>query len=208
MQVVDAALVRVLVVDDHTMFAEAVARSIESELDLELAGAVTTIEAAEAVLTSGRVDAVVLDIELNGESGIDLLRNWSSRLPDCSFVLLATSVRRESVLEALECGAAAVISKSRPADDLIAAVRAARNGRLSILLETAADDDQISELGLTDREVGILRLLAEGQADSEIAEALHISRNTVRTHVRRAFAKLGASSRLEAVAVARRHGVL
>lgn len=111
-------------------------------------------------------------------------------------------------MEALECGAAAVISKSRPADDLIAAVRAARNGRLSILLETAADDDQISELGLTDREVGILRLLAEGQADSEIAEALNISRNTVRTHVRRAFAKLGASSRLEAVAVARRHGVL
>ena len=200
--------IRVLVIDDHAMFAEAVARAVDVEPDLVLVGTALNIEDADRALAMNDIDAAILDIDVAGESGVELLRTWSRKLPDASFVVLVTEVRREVVLEVLEAGAAAVISKSRPAEDLMSAVRAARNGRLSVLLETAAEQIDAIEHGLTDRELGIMRLLAEGRSDADIADVLCISRNTVRTHIRRAFAKLGATSRLQAVAIARREHVI
>ena len=200
--------IRVLVIDDHAMFAEAVARAVDVEPDLVLVGTALNLEDADRALAMHDIDAAILDIDVAGESGVELLRTWSRKLPDASFVVLVTEVRREVVLEVLEAGAAAVISKSRPAEDLMSAVRAARDGRLSVLLETAADQSDAIEPGLTDRELGIMRLLAEGRSDADIADILCISRNTVRTHIRRAFAKLGATSRLQAVAIARREHVI
>ena len=200
--------IRVLVIDDHAMFAEAVARAVDVEPDLKLVGTALNLAQADRALALNHIDAAILDIDVAGESGVELLRTWSRKLPDTSFVVLVTEVRREVVLEVLEAGAAVVISKSRPAEDLLSAVRAARNGRLSVLLETAADQIETIEHGLTERELGVMRLLAEGRSDADIGDVLCISRNTVRTHIRRAFAKLGATSRLQAVAIARREHVI
>lgn len=198
----------VLVVDDHAMFGEVVAEAIAGEVDLRLVASVTDICSAGAILMDQPVDVVVLDLQLDGESGMDLLRVWHEKLPETLFILLVASVRSDTVPLALAHGAAAVISKNRPAEDLVAAIRAARSGRVSILIEGAFEDATSKDFGLTDRELGIVKLLADGHADSEIAAVLHISRNTVRTHVRRIFAKLGVSSRLQAVATARRSGVI
>ena len=199
---------RVLVVDDHAMFGEVMADAITGETDLLIVDSVTDIGAAAAILKDQRVDVVILDLELDGESGMDLLRVWHEKLPETLFILLVASVRRDTVGLALSYGAAAIISKNRPAEDLVAAIRAARVGRVSILVEGSFADAASQEFGLTDRELGILKLLAEGQADNEIAANLHISRNTVRTHVRRLFTKMGVTSRVEAVATARRSGVI
>ena len=199
---------RVLVVDDHAMFAEAVSQAVGAEPDLEMVGTATSLSEAEVILTNSAVHAVIVDSDLAGESGIDLLRSWSAKNPDLVFVLLVSNVRRKNILEILEAGAVAVISKSRPASDLVDALRAGRNGRTSVLLEAPIDRSETPDVGLTDREVAIIRLLAEGRTDGDIGEFLCISRNTVRTHVRRAFAKLGASSRLEAVAIARKQRVI
>ena len=199
---------RVLVVDDHAMFAEALARAVGIEPDLELVTTATSIDEADAILRRETVHAVIVDIDLANESGIELLRTWSGKLPDDAFVMLATEIRRDTVLEVLEAGAVAVLSKTRPASDLIEALRSARNGRTSVLLEGPFDRTEPIEMSLTEREVVIVRLLAEGRTDSDFGETLSISRNTVRTHVRRAFAKLGATSRLEAVAIARRQRVI
>ena len=197
-------------VDDHAMFADAVAQAIAHESDLALVCTTTNLRDAEAVLDTLPVDAVIVDCELHDESGVDLLRCWSVKRPDIKFIMLTNDVRRDLVLDVLSAGAAGVISKSRPASDLIDALRSARNGRVSVLLEAEAQVDrpETIDVALTERETSIMRLLAEGRTDGEVGEVLCISRNTVRTHVRRAFAKLGASSRLEAVAIARRHQLI
>lgn len=208
MQDTAVAMYRVLVVDDHAMFAEAVAQAVGAEPDFEMVGTALSIDQAEERLLNASVDSVIVNSDVAGEPTIELLRRWSAKRPNLAFILLVSDVRREGVLELIEAGAVGVISKSRPASDLIDALRAARNGRASILLEAPIERTSSQGTGLTDREIGVLRLLAEGRTDGDIGEVLCISRNTVRTHLRRAFTKLGATSRLEAVAIARERHVI
>lgn len=202
------ALYRVLVVDDHAMFAEAVAQAVGAEPDFEMIGTALCIDRAEAVLERSAVDGVIVNSDVAGEPTIEFMRRWMLKCPDMAFIVLVADVRRENVLELIETGAVGVISKSRPASDLVDALRAARLGRASVLLEAPIERALASDFGLTDREVAVVRLLAEGRTDGDIGDVLCISRNTVRTHVRRSFAKLGATSRLEAVAIARERNVI
>ena len=89
--------IRVLVIDDHAMFAEAVARAVDVEPDLVLVGTALNLEDADRALAMHDIDAAILDIDVAGESGVELLRTWSRKLPDASFVVLVTEVRRDVV---------------------------------------------------------------------------------------------------------------
>jgi DNA-binding NarL/FixJ family response regulator len=161
-------------------------------------------------------DVVVLGGDFGGD-GITVARRLREEQPSTQVVmLLDDDGGGPSARAAIAAGCIGVISKDRGTEDLCNAIRSAARGRsvasvaeLDDLFTTAGrTDDSSHRCGLTGRQFEVLQLMAEGCATDDLAARLYVSRNTVRTHVQHVFRKLGARSRLEAVAIARRSGVL
>lgn len=147
------------------------------------------LTSAGRVIRERRVDVVVVDLELDGESGMDLLRAFREEMPATLFVLLTDSIRPETITEALVVGASAVIGKDRSLDDLLCAIREADLGRTTILVEGDFDAPLMRMFRLTKRELGILDLISQGQANREIAASLFL-----RTRIFWTSAIVGGSS--------------
>lgn len=206
--------IRVLVVDDHRMFAESLVRLLEDESDIEVVGTAARISEATEVVASTTPDMVLLDYLLpdgDGTRAIDEIRRIA---PETRIVVL-TALNDETVLmAALGAGCDGFVTKDRAADELVHAVRAVAAGEVQIpadLLARALPRLRHGEGdggALTRRELEVLELLAEGMPNPEIAGRLHISINTVRNHVQNLLTKLGAHSRLEAVALGIRQGLV
>jgi DNA-binding NarL/FixJ family response regulator len=208
--------VRVLVVDDHRMFAQSLLRILEDESDLDVVGLAGS--GAEAVRLAGDhpADVVLLDYDLPDTDGVRCIAMLRAVLPDARFVMLTGHADADVLAAAIEAGCCGFITKDKATDELIDAVRAAGAGEsvispamLAQLLPRLRHEGQKRDPGaLTARERDVLALLADGLATDQIAARLFVSRNTVRNHVQRLMAKLGAHSRLEAVAIAVRQGVV
>lgn len=204
---------RVLLVDDHRMFAELLSISLETEADFSVVGVAGSGAEALALATESHPDIVVLDYRLPGENGIRVANRLREVLPGVQIVML-TGQEDESLLRsALAAGCAGFVTKDKGIDNLVGAVRAVCAGQVGIDANATAQLATLSPRGrgssrLTNREAEVLMLLADGVSTREIASRLFISLNTARNHVQRLIAKLGAHSRLEAVAVARRSGLL
>lgn len=204
---------RVLLVDDHRMFAELLSVSLEAEADFSVIGVAGSGAEALALATESHPDVVVLDYRLPGENGISVADRLRDALPDVQIVML-TGQEGESLLRsALAAGCVGFVTKDKGIDNLVGAVRAVRAGRVGIDADATTRLATLSPRGrgsarLTNREAEVLTLLADGVSTREVAARLFISLNTARNHVQRLIAKLGAHSRLEAVAVARRNGLL
>ncbi len=204
---------RVLLVDDHTMFAELLRVSLQAEIDFSVVGIAGSGREALELATERHPDVVILDYRLPGENGIGVANRLRAALPDVQIVML-TGQEDESLLRsALAAGCAGFVTKDKGIENLVGAVRAVCAGRVGIDAEATTRLATLSPRGrgssrLTTRESEVLMLLADGVATKEIGERLFISLNTARNHVQRLIAKLGAHSRLEAVAIARRNGLL
>ena len=187
---------KVLVVDDHRMFAESLVHRLEFESDLAVMASVHTLAEAATAIAELIPDVVLLDYSLPDGTGIELAQRIVADHPATRVVML-TGVAGESEQQAArEAGCVAVITKDRAAYEVVRTIR-----------EVAGDLD-LDEPLLTEREVEVLNLLAEGLSSRAIAERLFISLNTSRNHVQHVIAKLGVHSRLEAVAVGRRTGMI
>lgn len=205
---------RVMLVDDHEFVRHAVAQALEGT-DLAVVAQASTGEAAIPLALDTRPEVILLDIHLPGMSGIDVVRELAPQLPDCKIVMLTVSATKMQVMEAIAAGAAGYLTKDLSPEALQRAVRGVRNGHLPMSRTLAAATlRHFSELinrvrasggmeltGLTDRELQVLRFVAQGMTDRQIAALLVLSPRTVEKHVATILRKLGVGTRSQAALV-------
>jgi DNA-binding NarL/FixJ family response regulator len=205
------APLRVLLVDDHALVRSAIRQAIEAP-DIEVVGEARSAEEALELAPQTRPDLMLLDIDLPGLSGIEAVRELAPRLPETKIVMLTVSTDRRDLLDAVRHGAAGYLTKDLSGDALLRAVRGIRRGDLPMSRAHAAlvvdqlargarsapDEPGTLEAVLSAREHEVLRLLADGLTDREIAAALAISPRTVESHVSSLLRKLGVRNRAEA----------
>jgi two-component system, NarL family, nitrate/nitrite response regulator NarL len=206
-----ASPLRVMLVDDHALVRSAVRQAIDAP-DVELVGEAGSAEDAFALALAVRPDVMLLDIDLPGMNGIQMLEELSPRLPDTKIVMLTVSDSDRDMIEALGRGAAGYLTKDLHPEALLRALRGTQKGQLAMsrrhaakvmryFIETArkgrAGNTGGLE-GLSPRENDVLRMLADGITDREIAQALVISPRTVETHVSNILHKLDVRKRAEA----------
>ena len=214
------APIRILIVDAHAMFAQGLARLLDDEPDLRSVGFARTIEEGTGIAERTEPGLVLLDIQLHrreASGGIGLMR----KAAPAAEILLLTSAETSGVrAEAIEAGASGIVSKRWDVGLLIAGIRRAAAGDRTLAtsappatLKRRASNGRSSEpvgrpAALTARELEILTALASGLGTVEVAGALHISPLTVRSHVKNILFKLGVHSKLEAVTLAIRGGLV
>ena len=204
-------LLRVMVVDDHPLVRSAVARAV-SAAEMTIVAEASTAEEALVLAPQVAPDILLLDIAMPGMSGLELLRELGPRLPATKIVLLTVSSSERDVAEAMRYGASGYLTKDLSPEALARSLRATQTGELVMPRRLAARLlARLSRRGLPDpalgdgnaerltaRELDVLRLLADGLGDRDIAAALTISRRTVETHVSSILRKLDVRNRAEA----------
>lgn len=205
--------IRVLLVDDHAMFAQSLVHLLSCDPSIEVVGAMGTVADGLEAARNRPVDVLVVDYQLPDGDGIALAAGVQAEVPGAK-VLMLTGTRDERVLvRAIETGCSGFVTKDKAVDELISAIKAVASGDAWIpsslvgyLLPRLQRTYRGVGSDLTNREIEVLELAARGMTNAAIAEELYLSVNTVRNHVQNAIAKLGAHSKLEAVAVAVREG--
>jgi DNA-binding NarL/FixJ family response regulator len=207
------SVVSVLIVDDHSMVAESLRRVLEREDDLDVVGVAPTARDAVEIASEQHPDVVLMDLGLPDADGVTAAARILDALPDTKILILTGRGSDAVVAEALQAGCVGYLEKTSSVDRVASAIRQAKHGELVISaadLSRAVASPAPSKPAedLTEREIQVLALLAEGMSNRELANELYVSVHTVRAHVRALLAKLGAHSRLEAVAQARRRGLV
>lgn len=211
--------IRVLIADDHRTFAEALKTVIDLERGLVVTEVVTDGRTAVDKVAVERPDVVLMDIEMPELDGIAATREIKRLLPEARVVVLSAHDDEQIVAEAVEAGAAGFLSKLRPVTDVAEAVKAAYRGEplidpadvhaalQHVRKRREEETDARSRVErLTPRQTEILQRMADGLTPEEIASRLEISPHTLRTHVQNILTKLGVHSKLQALALAIRHG--
>lgn len=211
----DAAPVRILIADDHTLFRQGLRRVLELESDFAVVGEAGTAEEAVAAALRERPDVVVLDVSMPG-GGLEAAERIKQASPRTGIVMLTMHEDQEHLMRALRVGANSYLVKDIDSGSLAEAIRAAHTGRpylhpklASVALMQMARGgvkDQLAEL--TDRELEVLRLVGKGANNSEIARTLFISEKTAKNHLTHIFEKIGVSDRTQAALFAVRHGLV
>lgn len=220
--VLDRQTIRVVVVDDHRMFLESLVRLLEDEADIDVVAVAGSSADAVASVAATGPDVVIVDYQLPDESGVRTTASLRATNPGLPVVMLTGQADTSAARAAVEVGCVSFITKDRAAQDLVDAIRSAYMpaGRVAGSVVTPPATGAGASTGLvagwegaratrlSRREREVLGLLADGAGTDTISELLFISRNTVRAHVQRVITKLSAHSKLEAVAIARRRGLL
>ena len=201
---------RVLLVDDHALLRTGVANIINQEPDLRVvAEAGNGVEAIEAYDQRHRPDVTLLDLRMPVMEGVEVVRRIRERDPAARVIVLTTYDTDDEISRALKAGAKAYVLKDISADNLVSCIRDVLAGKTYLAPAAAAKlAEGVTRVQLTPREMATLRLLADGKANKEIANALDISERTVKTHLAHLFEKLGVTSRTEAIKVATRRGLV
>ncbi|WP_327093912.1 response regulator transcription factor [Nocardia vinacea] len=203
-------MIRLLLVDDHAIVRAGLRALLESNDDITVVGDAPTAEAAVAFCTTTPVDLVLMDLSFGpGRSGVDATAELRA-LAQPPNVLVVTNYDTDAdILSAIEAGACGYILKDTPPMELLVAVRSAAAGE-SVLSPAVASKLMIrvrrADTTLSPREIEVLRLVADGSSNREIAKALFLSETTVKSHLVHIYAKLGVRSRTSAVARAREQG--
>lgn len=210
-----AGSIRVLIVDDHAMFASSLSVLLGREPDVEVTGTAASLSAARAALATDPPDVVLLDQRLPDGSGVDALAELKQIAPAARVVVLTGAADDDMLVRATEAGCAGFLEKSGSVDELLQAVRSAAAGEVLVspqllgrLLRRLHRGPVHPRADLTPRELDVLGGISEGLENSAIADRLGVSVNTVRNHVSNLLAKLGAHSKLEALSIAVREGLL
>ncbi len=206
--------IRLLIADDHTLFRQGLARLLGAYDDLDVVDQAESGPEAVRLALAHHPDVVLLDVHMPGGSGLEAVGLIKQQM-NVPVIMLTVSDQDKDLLGALSAGADGYLLKNSEPEQLHEAIRqvAAGHGALSPeitakVMRAAAREKRQPEISLSDREGEIVALLASGATTAEIAAALTISTNTVKTHIQRMLRKLGASNRAEAVAKAAGLGLL
>lgn len=205
----DPRKISVLVVDDHPMLREGVAAVLQLQEDMRLVGEAQSGAEGVARFRELRPDVTLMDLQMPGMNGVQAIEAIRSEAPNAKIVVLTTYEGDAQALRALRAGAAGYLLKSSLRKELIETIRDVHAGRKHVSAAMAAQiavhavDERLSE-----REIAILRLVADGNQNKQIAWKLSISEETVKAHLKSIFGKLEVSDRTHAVTVAVRRGII
>jgi len=203
------SVIRILSVDDHPMLREGIAALVASQPDMKLAAEASTGNEALEQFRKHRPDITLMDLQMPGMGGIDAMLAICSEFPEARIIVLTTYKGDVQVLRALKAGARAYLLKGLLRKELLETIRAVHAGKKRIPPEVAAElADHAADDTLTLREIDVLRLIADGNANKLVADQLSITEETVKGHVKNILSKLGASDRTHAVTIALKRGII
>lgn len=201
--------ITVLCVDDHRIVREGLRMVINSEPDMTVIDAAATGGEAVARYREHSPDVTLMDLQLPDMGGVDAIRTIRQLDADARIIVLTMYKGDEDIHRAIDAGAMTYLLKDTLADDLPRIVREVHAGRRPLPPDVVAKlEERAASPTLTSREVEVMRLVAAGRRDKEIAVALGISSQTARVHVKNIYAKLGVGDRTEAMSVAIRRGIV
>ncbi|MDB5033086.1 MAG: response regulator transcription factor [Chlorobi bacterium] len=208
--------IRILIADDHPIVREGLAAILGTQPDFEVIA--QAADGAEAIALAARLhpDVIMLDLEMPTVDGLEALRRIRTEWPEARVIIFTVFDTDERILSAVSAGAQGYLLKGVPREEIFAAIRVVSQG--GSLLQPVVASRLLRHLSgesgrpaldpLTDREMDVLRLMAQGRANREIGVTLFISERTVKFHVSSILSKLGAGNRTEAVAIAAQHGLV
>jgi DNA-binding NarL/FixJ family response regulator len=192
--------ISVAIVDDHPVLRDGIASLLAAQPDLHVVALGDSVADAEAIISAGEADVLLLDVRLGTQSGLTALQRKRDLRP--AVVVLTAYDYPQYAEAALRLGASGFVLKNGPIEDLLAAIRAAAAGGIHFRLRPG------NRLSISQRELDVVRLIVEGRSNDEIAGALEIAPKTVESHLRRIFERVGVASRTELATRALREGWL
>lgn len=205
--------IRILIVDDHAVVRQGLRMFLDLDSELEIIGEAENGQQAVKLAHALQPDVILMDLLMPVMNGIDAITTIKSALPQIEIIALTSVLEDSSVVGAVRAGATGYLLKDTQADELIRAIKAAAEGQVQLSPQAAARlmrevRAPESPEALTERETEVLRLIALGKSNKEIALALTIGEKTVKTHVSNVLSKLGVASRTQAALYAVRIGLV
>jgi DNA-binding NarL/FixJ family response regulator len=202
-------LIRILTVDDHPILRKGLTALVNAEPDLKLVAEAANGKEAIEAFRSQRPDVTLMDLQMPGLDGIQAIEAIRAEFPDARIIVLTTYSGDTQVVHALKAGARAYVLKGHVLDELLDTIRAVHAGKKRIPPDVAAElADHATDDALTEREIDVLRLIAAGNGNKQIADVLSISEATVKSRVTNILSKLGANDRAHAVTIGMKRGII
>jgi len=202
-------MIRVIAVDDHPIVREGIAGLLGTQQDIQLAAEASDGREAVELFRRHRPDIVLMDLQLPVMSGIDAIGAIRGEFPDARIIVLTTYAGDVQVLRALRAGAQAYLLKATLRKELLETIRAVHSGQRRLTPELAAEvAEHSTDTALTPRELSVLKLIAGGNPNKEIAARLSLTEESVKGYVRGILSKLGANDRTHAAMIGLKRGII
>jgi len=201
--------IRILAVDDHPLVRRGIATLVGGELDMSLVAEASNGREAIQQFRTHRPDVTLMDIQMPEMNGVDAMIAIRGEFPEARFIVLTTYTGDVQILRALKAGARAYLLKNFFHKELLETIRAVHAGKKALSAEASYQlAEHVTDDALTPAEIRVLRLIAEGNANKEIAAQLSVSEETVKGQVRNILSKLGANDRAHAAMIGLKRGII
>ena len=202
-------VIRILTVDDHPLLRDGIAARVNNEGDMKIVAEASTGREAIERFGEHRPDVTLMDLRMPDMDGIEAMEQIIAHYPDARIIVLTTYSGDALIVRALKAGAQGYLLKGQLRKELLETIRSVHAGRKRIAAEVASEvANHTADSSLTSREIDVLQLIAEGNANKVVADRLAITEDTVKAHVRNILSKLGANDRTHAVTIALKRGII